>query len=151
MLIALCSNLFLQYYTYVCTTDAFRSGICDASELGRFIIDLPQGKTINDTSIWSASVGFGTNITSGLGEISDGLWSGGSAGLPSLPDSPPNSTTNWRSARTTHFIDTRQQGSANIPTVVYKEPIYYRVPKKGYYCVGEQVIRIVKEIGSIRM
>ncbi|KIY51272.1 hypothetical protein FISHEDRAFT_64294 [Fistulina hepatica ATCC 64428] len=40
--------------TYVCTSNAVTGGFCTAAELGRFIIDLPDGKTLEDTSFWSA-------------------------------------------------------------------------------------------------
>ncbi|ETW87041.1 hypothetical protein HETIRDRAFT_468833 [Heterobasidion irregulare TC 32-1] len=40
--------------TYVCTSDAVRGGFCSQSQLGRFILDLPEGRSINDTSFWSA-------------------------------------------------------------------------------------------------
>ncbi|OBZ78746.1 hypothetical protein A0H81_01184 [Grifola frondosa] len=36
--------------TYVCTSDAVEHGFCDNSQLGRFIIDLPEGKSLNETS-----------------------------------------------------------------------------------------------------
>ncbi|KAI0267235.1 lung seven transmembrane receptor-domain-containing protein [Russula aff. rugulosa BPL654] len=44
--------------TYVCTTDAVRGGFCDSSGLGRFILDLPTGKSIENTTFWSARVAF---------------------------------------------------------------------------------------------
>ncbi|KAI5117077.1 hypothetical protein M0805_007954 [Coniferiporia weirii] len=50
--------------TYVCTSDAVRGGFCDTSELGKFIIDLPAGKSLNQTSFWTARVGFSSNNTS---------------------------------------------------------------------------------------
>ena len=42
----------------MCTTDAVRGGFCDASGLGRFILDLPNGKSIENTTFWSARVAF---------------------------------------------------------------------------------------------
>ena len=47
-----------QQKTYVCTTDAVRGGFCDSSDLGKFIIDLPPGESLNDTSFWTARIGF---------------------------------------------------------------------------------------------
>ncbi|KAI0296242.1 lung seven transmembrane receptor-domain-containing protein [Russula brevipes] len=44
--------------TYVCTSDAVRGGFCSASNLGRFILDLPTGKSIENTTFWSARVAF---------------------------------------------------------------------------------------------
>ncbi|KAL1760917.1 lung seven transmembrane receptor-domain-containing protein [Schizophyllum commune] len=40
--------------TYVCTSNAALAGFCTTDQLGRFIIDLPEGKNISDTSFWSA-------------------------------------------------------------------------------------------------
>ncbi|KAH8119856.1 lung seven transmembrane receptor-domain-containing protein [Phellopilus nigrolimitatus] len=48
----------LPQKTYVCTSDAVRGGFCDSSGLGKFIIDLPDGKSLNETSFWTARVGF---------------------------------------------------------------------------------------------
>lgn len=59
----------------MCTSDALRSGYCDSSNLGRFIIDLPEGKTLNETSFWTARVGFSSSeSSSGSDSTSEVLW-----------------------------------------------------------------------------
>ncbi|KAF8349669.1 lung seven transmembrane receptor-domain-containing protein [Amanita rubescens] len=42
--------------TYVCTTSVMAAGHCTQAQLGQFIIDLPEGKSISNTSFWSARV-----------------------------------------------------------------------------------------------
>ncbi|KAF8313838.1 hypothetical protein DL93DRAFT_2097560 [Clavulina sp. PMI_390] len=110
--------------TWVCTTDAMRANLCGQSELGKFIVDLPSGVSINDTSIWSGSVGFQNSSLPASTDASSGFWNP-PGGTPSLPsEATDNGPTNWR----------RQ---LDPPTVSYtNEPIHYLVPKKGYYCVG---------------
>ncbi|THH07355.1 hypothetical protein EW145_g3438 [Phellinidium pouzarii] len=49
--------------TYICTSDAVRGGFCNSDGLGKFIIDLPAGKSLNETSFWTARVGFRSNGT----------------------------------------------------------------------------------------
>ncbi|KAI5450888.1 hypothetical protein NCC49_002628 [Naganishia albida] len=44
--------------TYICTTSAVRSGACSKADLGAFITTLPQGKTLNDTSIFTTGLRF---------------------------------------------------------------------------------------------
>lgn len=114
------------HITWVCTSDAMRAGLCQLDDLGKFIVVLPDGKSINDTSIWSASVGLGNDTApeTGTSDASSGFWNppGGTPDLPS--EATDDGPTNWR-----------RQNVA--PTFTYnKEPIHYRVTKKGYYCVG---------------
>ncbi|KLO20660.1 hypothetical protein SCHPADRAFT_918102 [Schizopora paradoxa] len=59
----------LPQKTYVCTTDAVRAGFCDNSGLGKFILDLPEGKTQNETSFWTARVGFRSTSSSNSGTL----------------------------------------------------------------------------------
>ncbi|KAA1468007.1 hypothetical protein DENSPDRAFT_857022 [Dentipellis sp. KUC8613] len=122
--------------TYVCTSDAVRGGFCDASQLGRFILDLPEGKAINETSFWSARVAFNTpgspvpppsesnNDTVGA----DGFW-----------DNPAGNPTPPPSEFDTPFLQRRQSTALNpSPSgiLTYAEPIQYLVRKTGYYCVA---------------
>ena len=109
----------------MCTSDALRAQLCDVSMLGKFIVELPEGKALNETSIWSGSVGFHTNSTT-----ASTLWES-PGGNPVLPDGPINSTTNWSLSRLYP-----RQALPSDPSVLYNEPIHYIVPKKGYYCVG---------------
>ncbi|KAI0719950.1 lung seven transmembrane receptor-domain-containing protein [Cerioporus squamosus] len=126
--------------TYVCTSNAQKSGFCSSSQLGRFIIDLPEGKSINDTSFWSARVGFsqGNATDSDGSEVSvSGFWDN-PAGNPTLPDDEfANYTSPWRRDAE---LQVRQSGAALNPSPTgilwYEQPIHYIVRKTGYYCVA---------------
>ncbi|KIM88622.1 hypothetical protein PILCRDRAFT_2830 [Piloderma croceum F 1598] len=75
--------------TYVCTTSAVQGGFCSQVELGRFILDLPEGKSVNETSFWSARVAFpaeGNTVTS-TGSQRDG------GGNPFPPPPPKNGSS----------------------------------------------------------
>jgi len=90
-----------------------RQNLCTVSSLGKFIVSLPQNKTLQDTSIWTSSVGFRSadgstdtqvnDTTKGTGrgedlEVSvDAFWDN-PAGNPT-PDPDPSLdpyTTPWR-------------------------------------------------------
>ncbi|KAI0361441.1 hypothetical protein OH77DRAFT_1417699, partial [Trametes cingulata] len=125
----------LKYY--VCTSDAMNGGLCDSSQLGRFIIDLPTGMSINDTSFWSARVGFsagGNTPSDGSSEVSvSGFWNN-PAGNPTLPDEDSNYTSPWRRD---HALEARQALNPSPSGILwYKDPIQYTVRKTGYYCVA---------------
>ncbi|KAH9944248.1 lung seven transmembrane receptor-domain-containing protein [Epithele typhae] len=114
---------------YVCTSDAMRGGFCTSSELGKFIIKLADGKSVNDTSFWTARVAFsqGNNTGSDGSEVAiSGLWNN-PAGNPT----PPKETT------LRHGRDKS----------VFKDPIQYLVRKTGYYCVATVPITV---LGSSR-
>ena len=106
-----------QQKTYVCTSAAKNIDLCTADELGHFIFNFPTNKSINDTSIWSATVSFPRKTPAALART-----------LRPAPMSPvangsdPTSTT----------INPSPGG-----TLIYVEPIQYLVRKTGYYCVGE--------------
>ena len=114
----------------MCTSNAQKSGLCDQSQLGRFIINLPSGKSINDTSFWSARVGFaqGGNTTEQEGsEVAvSGFWNN-PAGNPTPPDANSEYTSPWRR-------DNLNPSPSDV--LWYKEPIQYLVRETGYYCVG---------------
>ena len=95
--------------TYVCTTDALVRGDCTQEDLGNFILDLPQGKTINDTSFWSARV---------------------------LLSSASASATKSFGPVQQRF--TPRENSNPSPDVIltYSKAIHYHVTKTGYYCIG---------------
>ena len=42
--------------TYICTTSALSAGYCGQDQLGQFILDLPKGKNVSETTFWSARV-----------------------------------------------------------------------------------------------
>ena len=122
-----------QQKIYVCTSDAQRGGFCDRSELGRFIVRLPDGKSVNDTSLWTARLAFTQGDQSSGSEISvGGLWNSPS-GNPTPPES--NYSSPWR-----RDLERRQSGAQLNPSpsgiLSYNEPIQYLVRKTGYYCVG---------------
>ncbi|KZT02462.1 uncharacterized protein LAESUDRAFT_738744 [Laetiporus sulphureus 93-53] len=113
--------------TYVCTSDAVRGGYCDNSQLGRFIIDLPEGKSVNDTSFWSARVSFSrSDSTSPSSDTTtNGFWDN-PEGNPTPPES--NNTSPWR----------RDEALNPSPSgiLTYELPIQYKMRKTGYYCVA---------------
>ncbi|KAF9513850.1 hypothetical protein BS47DRAFT_1382191 [Hydnum rufescens UP504] len=120
--------------TYVCTSDALRAQLCDISMLGKFIVELPGGKTLNETSIWSDSIGFQVNST--IGSTSSRPGDGPAGGNP---NGPINSTTNL--ALSPSYP---RQSLPSDPGVIYNGPIHYVVPKKGYYCVGTVPVTLVE-------
>ncbi|KAJ3556522.1 hypothetical protein NM688_g1987 [Phlebia brevispora] len=129
--------------TYVCTSDAVRGGYCDNSQLGRFILDLPADKPINETSFWSARVGFvsGDPGTPQPGsEVEAGSFWDDPNGNPTLPDDENGDYTSpWRREYPHTLVERQNNGALNpSPTSIlwYKEPIQYLVRKTGYYCVA---------------
>ncbi|OCH86055.1 hypothetical protein OBBRIDRAFT_797568 [Obba rivulosa] len=130
--------------TYVCTSDAVRGGFCDNSQLGRFIIDLPEGKPLNQTSFWSARVSFSSanNSSTDLSEVSDasssGFWDN-PEGNPDLPPDEYNSPWRRRADALQDSVSKRQSGGLNpspSDILVYQQPIQYQVRKTGYYCIA---------------
>ncbi|KAK0466467.1 lung seven transmembrane receptor-domain-containing protein [Desarmillaria tabescens] len=127
------ADALLPQKTYVCTSSAVVGGFCTASELGRFILDLPSGKSINDTSFWSARVQLpwtsDTNSTSTSAEF----WADAPGGVPTPPPSADDEyTTPWR--RSLRVRDSLNPSPNGIH--MYVEPIQYLVRKTGYYCVA---------------
>jgi hypothetical protein len=125
--------------TYVCTSNAVAGGFCSADNLGRFILDFPPGKSINDTSFWSASVGFH------------------SANATNSPSSSRNNRADYSAVtidentlkfrprsvkRYSRYLQARQQSTGSPLNVSpsgiywYEQPIQYNVRKTGYYCVA---------------
>src|SRR6266550_1641957 len=101
------------------------AGHCTRAQLGQFIIDLPDGKSISNTSFWSArvvlpdkSVGSNTTVTPPPSERAS-PWR---RGLSSTPDR-------------TLFRRQSLNSSPQSP-YHYTESIHYIVEKTGYYCVG---------------
>ena len=120
-----------------------RGGFCDASQLGHFILDLPSGKSINDTSFYSARVAFGpppsgpgaANLASGVDAPSRGLWDN-PAGNPDLSPEDAAYSSPWK----------RQDNPSPSDILYYKEPLHYHVGKTGYYCVGMRFIYYIEII-----
>lgn len=137
--------------TYVCTTAAMRDGFCDSTQLGRFIIDLPEGKSINDTSFWSARVGFGGNGTSSPGSSetvsTSGFWDNPD-GNPHPPDENSDYTTPFRRGEiarrgSSGHLAARQLNPSPSGIVWYHDSIQYQVRKTGYYCVAIVPVTVV--------
>jgi hypothetical protein len=102
--------------TYVCTSSAVAGGYCTPEQLGQFIIDLPQGKSLNETSFWSARV-----------ELT------GKTESSSIRDNSPG---RQRETGISQLIR-RQATFANSSEIItYTEPIHYPVEKTGFYCVA---------------
>ncbi|KAI0782376.1 lung seven transmembrane receptor-domain-containing protein [Irpex lacteus] len=144
----------LPQKTYVCTDDAVRGGFCDNSQLGRFIIDLPTDKSINQTSFWTARVGFGdspsspppSNETVG----SSGFWDN-PEGNPTPPDANSEYTSPWKRGEIETRALVRRQDALNPSPggiLRYSQPIQYLVRKTGYYCVAIVPLRVRPASGS---
>lgn len=127
---------------YICTSRAVLEGFCRAADLGHFILDLPQGKTQDQTSIWSASIAFHPPKSKSMRE------------RDAQPQAQAQSSA---AASTTTAAATPAQTQAPDPaapqqtqimaggdagrTMYYAGPIEYAVRKTGYYCVGASLLR----------
>lgn len=99
----------------MCTSDALVQGDCTQEDLGQFILDLPPGKTINDTSFWSARVLLSYDSTSTSSITTKSL---GPVQQRFAPREDPN------------------PNPSPDDILTYSQVIHYRVLKTGYYCVG---------------
>jgi len=121
---------------YVCTSSTQSAGYCKHEQLGHFILDLPEGKSVNETSFWSALVELPANQSSLIPTKAletSGLWNnpkGNPTPPPSKYDSP------WRRALETMLASRQATTVDSTGVVVYKEPIHYPVKKTGFYCVA---------------
>lgn len=139
---------FVQLKTYVCTTDAVKGGYCNNSQLGRFIIDLPEGKPMNETSFWSARVAFSSSSGS-PNSTSDEVSTSGFWDNPEGNPTPPDANSEYSSPfRRTTYIKARSALESPVAKrqdlnpspsgiLYYKDSIQYFVRKSGYYCVGK--------------
>ena len=121
---------------YICTVRAVTEGLCSREQLGTFILDLPQGISINSTSFWSARVVLPSNQEHAT-VSSKGLWNN-PEGNPTPP--PSNYTSPWRRQTSPSLPmswPVRRQGETSSGLYFYKQPIQYPVRKTGYYCVGK--------------
>ncbi|KAK0233676.1 lung seven transmembrane receptor-domain-containing protein [Armillaria fumosa] len=122
--------------TYVCTSSAVVGGFCTTSELGRFILDLPSGKSINDTSFWSARVQLPRTSDTNSTSTSEEFWANAPGGLPTPPPSADDEyTTPWR-RRSPELAHRDSLNPSPNGIHMYTEPIQYLVRKTGYYCVA---------------
>ena len=127
-----------QLKTYICTPDAIKAGLCDITQEGRFITDLPKGRHINDTSFWIARVSFSeTNSSESGSEMSGGGFWDNSAGNRKVSQQGANRTSPSRRGT---GLRTWPSGAPLNPSptgiLVYTSPIQYLVRKTGYYCIG---------------
>ncbi|KAK0199240.1 lung seven transmembrane receptor-domain-containing protein [Desarmillaria ectypa] len=130
------ADALLPQKTYVCTSSAVVGGFCTASELGRFILDLPSGKPINDTSFWSARVQLPRTSDTNSTSTSAEFWANAPGGLPTPPPSADGEyTTSWR-RRSPEFALRDSLNPSPNGIHMYTEPIQYLVRKTGYYCVA---------------
>ena len=107
------------------------AGWCSHAELGSFIIDLPSGKSLNDTSIWSKRVIFSGHPSSNV-DLHDApsraAAKGGSpanAGSGDDPDSDPTATTTdlaapWK-RRPASVAKTNEDATGNKMDIIYKK------------------------------
>ena|ERR1700722_10292297 len=106
-------------------------GFCTFADLGKFIFDIPDGKTISDTSFWSARVTFQTTKARCVIAWSD-FWD-----ISERRMSNPSS-------RRTPAVGSRQSSDPLNPSppniLQYSTPIQYKVRKTGYYCVGRSYL-----------
>ncbi|KAJ3481723.1 hypothetical protein NLI96_g7467 [Meripilus lineatus] len=147
--------------TYVCTSDALRNGFCERYELGKFILNLPSGKSINDTSFWSARVGFGSNESRDASSeevASSGFWDN-PEGNPHPPDEYDTYVSPWkrrivarRSSPNGHVARQDPQPLNPSPQGIlwYHQPIQYIVRKTGYYCVAMVPVTVLPNSNSAR-
>lgn len=126
-----CPSLRCCFYqkTYVCTASAVIQGLCTRDQLGRFIFDLPEGKSINDTSFWSARLRLPASNDS---LSANGPWNN-TAGNPA-----PQRRRRIDTPSTILSLILRQSNDSS-PSELYRytAPVQYPVRKTGYYCVGE--------------
>ncbi|VDB85278.1 unnamed protein product [Peniophora sp. CBMAI 1063] len=129
---------WLPQRTYVCTSDAVKQGFCSQSDVGRFILDLPENTAVSDTSFWSARVAFpGSSSASSNVATKDGEDLASSSGFWDNPEGNPTPPDSEYASPFRRDLSTRQALNPS-PTGLfeYKEPIQYLVRKTGYYCVA---------------
>ena len=126
-------SLSSQQKTYICTSDAVKGGFCDSSEQGQFILDLPSGKSIDDTSFWLARVSLGG--AESLSKTSSEFWEN-PQGNPEIPEEDKENASPWRPLMAR---DSTALNPSPSDILQYKDPIIYQVRKTGYYCVGQLV------------
>jgi len=120
---------------YICTTNALNAGYCTADQLGHFILNLPSGKSINDTSFWSERVQLPANKTTLTPtSISVAEFWNNPSGNPTPP--PSDYTSPWRREEASENSAVTSRQTADSHLYEYNGPIHYPVTKTGFYCVG---------------
>ncbi|KAF8846021.1 hypothetical protein BDN67DRAFT_1018676 [Paxillus ammoniavirescens] len=132
--------------TYVCTTDAVRSGLCSYENIGTFIFGTedPNDHTVmSQTSFWTASVALNQTGVSQRSSSSH-LWE-----TENNPTPPPEKYTSpsLRGFAPVEVHVTPRADDALNPSpsgiLAYTSPIQYQVRKTGYYCAGKLKFSIV--------
>jgi len=141
-----------QQKTYVCTTDAVKSGFCSYENIGKFIFGTedPNDHTlITQTSFWTASVVL--NQT-GIAEIiPPSLWED-PQGNPTPP--PEDNTSPWLPRGVAPVVvhsaprDNDPLNPSPSGILAYTSPIQYQVRQTGYYCVGKLVFSNATTVAS---
>jgi hypothetical protein len=135
-------------------------GSCSQQDLGSFIIDLPSGKSVNDTSIWSKRVIFSgspsTNVDlhdspskyatredsptkRGFGSRPNGRLSPADIDFARLRKRTPTAFAQGDEGAAAHNHPSTSTPTSSLAVqniLNYAEPIIYQVPKTGYYCVA---------------
>ncbi|KAJ2914289.1 hypothetical protein MD484_g6138, partial [Candolleomyces efflorescens] len=120
---------------YICTANALSAGYCTSDQLGRFILDLPSGKTVNSTSFWSERVQMPANKTTiPPTSVSVGEFWNNPSGNPTPPASVHASP--WRRDRRASSSVSLTTRQAEQALYEYNGPIHYPVANDGFYCVA---------------
>ncbi|KAH0838008.1 lung seven transmembrane receptor-domain-containing protein [Lanmaoa asiatica] len=129
--------------TYVCTTDAVKSGLCSYENIGKFIFgteDPSDHTLITQTSFWTASVSLSPT---GVAESSSPSFWEDPQGNPTPPSE--DNTSPWLQrgvAPVVVHVTPRDNDPLNPSpsgTLAYTSPIQYQVRNTGYYCVGKLI------------
>ncbi|TIC13410.1 hypothetical protein E3Q14_01261 [Wallemia mellicola] len=99
--------------SYVCTTSALQSNLCQEKDLGKFIVDNSQIKEGKKSSIWTTAARFNEMQVGSSTTISDG-----------------------DAEETIGGIEKREIYKVN------SSPFHYDVSRPGYYCVGSIPITV---------
>lgn len=128
--------------TYVCTSSVVAAGHCTQAQLGQFIIDLPENKSMNNTSFWSARVVLPDNSVSSNRTARD--ISNNPAGKATSPHEYQLPRRRGQPLAPDGTLSRRQSlNSSPQSPYRYIEPIHYIVRKTGYYCVGMSTVMFI--------
>lgn len=119
---------------YVCDGDSLSLGYCTREQLGHFILDIPKGKNINETSFWSALVQLPANgSTTHI------------AGTHDRRDRFEGNPPWYHEVRSQIFPRATSDSTSDL---IYQQPIQYPVKKTGFYCVGQNASAIRRVLSS---
>ena len=128
----------------MCTGTSLAQGYCTREQLGHFILNLPHGKSVNETSFWSALVELPSSQTTPA--LSARLMSEFWDDPERNPDPPVNQYDSpWRRTIQPQIFSRQSNSTTQSHTLIYQGPIHYPVTKTGFYCVGK-VVRHDREV-----